>query len=178
MRLIVALMSLICLVPAASLAGDDNPYKKAKIGDWIEYRLTGTMQGTTKMTVVAKDDKEVSLEVTGTYSFMGMETAVPKQIQKIDLTKGYDAISAANLKSNNTKIDKVGEGTEKLKVGGKEFETKWKRLKSTTDVQGTTVVNEFKMWFSKDAPLGGLVRMDTTASGVNTKLELVGSGSK
>jgi hypothetical protein len=78
MRLIVALMSLICLVPAASLAGDDNPYKKAKIGDWIEYRLTGTIQGTTKMTVVAKDDKEVSLEVTGTYSFMGMET-VPER---------------------------------------------------------------------------------------------------
>jgi hypothetical protein len=178
MRCKLPVALVICLVPSALLAGDDNPYKKAKIGDWIEYKLTGTIQGTTKMTVVAKDDKEVALEVTGTYSFMGKESAVPKQIQKIDLTKDYDAISAANLKSNNTKIDKVGEGTEKLKVGGKEFATKWTKLKSTTEVQGVTVVNEFKMWFSKDVPLGGLVRMDTGASGVNTKLELVGSGSK
>jgi hypothetical protein len=173
-----ATLSLIFLVPALH-AGEEHPFKKAKVGDWIEHKLTGGLvQGTTKMTLVAKDDKEVTYEIASTFSFMGKETKSPVQTQKMDLTKDYDAISAANLKSNNTKIEKVGEGKEKLKVGGKEYDTKWTQLKSTTTVQGVTVVNEFKMWYSKDVPLSGLVRMDTTAGGMTQKLELVGFGSK
>src|SRR5262249_54007948 len=89
---------LMLLVPAAVIAGDDHPFKKAKIGDWVEYKMTGAVGGTTKMTIVAKDDKEVTYEIAATFSFMGKETTAPLQTQKIDLTKNYDPISAANLK--------------------------------------------------------------------------------
>jgi hypothetical protein len=178
MHRLFAVLSLIFLVPTALRADDDNPFKKANVGDWVEYKMTGTIQGTTKMTIVAKTDKEVTFEVTGTYSFMGRESAVPALIQKIDLTKSYDPIVAANLKRTGTKIEKEAEGAEKIKVGAGEFDTKWTKLKSTTTVQGITVVSEHKMWYAKEVPLTGLVRMDTTTGTVTTQMELIGSGSK
>jgi hypothetical protein len=161
------------------LAGDDHPFKKSRVGDWVAYRMTSpTVGGTTKMTIIAKDDKEVTYEVTSTFSFMGNETVAPVQKIKVDLTKSYDPIIAANLARTGTRIEKEGEGTERIKVGDKEFDTKWTKTRSTTTVNEITVVTEHKMWFAKDVPLSGLVRMDTTAGGMTMKLELTGSGSK
>jgi hypothetical protein len=160
-------------------AGDDNPFKKAKVGDWVEYKMTSaTFEGKTKMIIVAADDKEVTYEVASTFSAMGKEMTGPFQKLKVDLTKNYDPIIAQNLKSTNTKIEKVGEGTEKLKVGKREFNTKWTKLKSTTKVNDVTVVSEHKMWFSKDVPVSGLVRMDTNTGTFTSKLVLIGYGSK
>lgn len=162
---------------AASIQGADveNPYKKAAVGDWVEYRMTGpNMEGKTKMTIVAKDDKEVSYEVAATFNG---QTA-PLQKLKIDLTKSYDPIAAANMKANNVKIEKVGEGTNKIKVGEKDYGTTWTKLKSTTTVGDISIVSDYQMWFSKDVPLSGLVRMDTTTSTITTRVELIGSGRK
>jgi hypothetical protein len=179
MRSILVTALLVCLVPTTLRAGDDNPLTKAKVGDWIEYRMRGpNMDGKTKMTVVAKDDKELTFEVAATFSFMGKEMTGPNQTLKIDLTKPYDAIEAANLKRTGTKIDKVGEGTETIKVGEKEFDTKWTKLKCTSTQNGVTIVSEHKMWFSKNVPLSGLVRMDTTVGMFISTLEVIGSGSK
>jgi hypothetical protein len=103
--------------------GESEP--KRQLGDWVEYKMTGqNIEGSTKMTVVSKDDKEVTYEVAATFSFMGNKTTGPVQTMKIDLTKDYDAISAANLKANDVKIEKLDEGTEKLRASGKEFDTK------------------------------------------------------
>ena len=111
MRSAIAAFALVCFVQSLQGADDDNPYRKAKIGDWVSYKMTGkNMEGTTKMTVVSKDDKEVTFEVASIYSFMGKEQVAPVQTMKIDLTKSYDAISAANLKANNVKIEKLDEG--------------------------------------------------------------------
>jgi hypothetical protein len=44
--------------------------------------------------------------------------------------------------------------------------------------QRFTVITENKMWFSKDVPLSGLVRMDTTVGTTTSKLELIGTGHK
>ncbi len=179
MRSILAAALLSCLVPTALLAGDDNPFTKAKVGDWVEYRMTGpNMEGKTKMTIVAKDDKELTYEVAATFSVMGKEMAAPIQKLTVDLTKPYDPIVAANLKKTGTKIEKEGEGAEKIKIGVKEFDTKWTKMKSTSTVNDVTVVSDYKMWFSKDVPVSGLVRMETTTAMFTTKLELIGSGSR
>jgi hypothetical protein len=179
MRSAIAAFALVCFVQSLQGADDDNPYRKAKIGDWVSYKMTGkNMEGTTKMTVVSKDDKEVTFEVASIYSFMGKEQVAPVQTMKIDLTKSYDAISAANLKANNVKIEKLDEGKEKIKAAGKEFETKWTNLRATTKVGEQAIVTEYTMWFSKDVPLSGLVRMDTTSGEVTTRLDLTGTGSK
>jgi hypothetical protein len=178
MRMLTGIVLLVCFVPALQGADEENPLKKSKVGDWTEYRMTGpSMDGKTRLTVIAKDDKEVTYEVTGKMSFNGKEMAMPAQKQKVDLTKPYDAISAANLARTGTKIETVGEGTEKLKIRGKEYDTKWTKLKATTTVGDVTVVSEYKMWFSKSVPVSGLVRMDTDTAGTATKMELVGSGN-
>ncbi len=170
---------LVCLAPAVRAADDENPYKNSKVGDWVEYKMTGTgFEGKTKMTVVAKDEKELTFEIAGSFTAMGKEMTAPVQKQTIDLTKPYDAIIAANLAKNDVKVENLGEGKEKLKVGDKEYDTKWTKTKATATFNNITVVTETKMWFSKDVPLSGLVRMDTTVGAITTKLELTGSGKK
>ena len=179
MRSVYAVVLLTCFAPMPALAGDDNPFTKAKVGDWVEYKMTGpNMEGKTKMTIVAKDEKEVTYEVTATISIMGKEMATPVQKLTVDLTKPYDPIVAANLKRTGTNIEKDGEGTEKIKVGEKEFDTKWSKLKCSTTQNGVTIASDFKFWHCKDVPLGGLVRMETSTGMFTTKLELIGSGSK
>ena len=179
MRSLIATVLLVCLASAIRGADNENPYRNAKLGDWVEYKMTSqNMEGSTKMTVLSKDEKELTYEVAATFSFMGNKAVAPVQTMKIDLTKDYDAISAANLKANNVKIEKLDEGTEKLKAAGKEYDTKWTKLRATTTVNEMMIVTEYKMWFSKDVPLSGLVRMDTTASDMTTKVELMGFGSK
>jgi hypothetical protein len=174
-----ALTLLVCFLPTAQGADDENPYRKSKVGDWVEYKMTGTnVEGKTKMTIVAKDDKELTYEVAGTFSFMGNQTVAPIQTLKIDLTKSYDPIVSANMKANGATLEKAGEGKEKLKVGDKEYDTKWTRSKITTTAGGVTVVTDTKFWFCKDVPLSGMVKMESTVMNFTTLLELVGSGSK
>jgi hypothetical protein len=130
------------------------------------------------MKIIAKDEKEVTYEVTSKFSAFGHETAAPAQKIKVDLTKSYDPIISANLKQNNTKIEKIGSGSEKVKVGGKEIETKWTKQRATTTVNDMKVVTETKMWTSKDEPVSGLVKMESTTMGSTSTVELVNSGSK
>lgn len=170
---------LICFGSALQAGDQENPFRKGAVGDWVEYAMTGpNMEGKTKMTIVAKDDKEVTYEVAATFAFMGKEMVAPVQKMKIDLTKSYDPIATANLKAKDVKIEREGEGAEKVKVGQKEFDTKWTKLKATATVNNFMVVTDYKMWFSKDVPLSGLVRMETTTSMLTTKLELIGTGHK
>jgi hypothetical protein len=179
MRTVAAIALLGCLVSAAHAADEENPFKKAKVGDWVEYKMTGSgIEGKTKMTIVTKDDKEVTYEIAATFSFMGKEMVAPIQKQTVDLTKSYDAIAAANPQVKDVKFENLGDGKEKLKIGEKEYDTKWTKTKTTTTVGGMTIVGEYKMWFSKDVPVSGLVKMETTTSGITTKVELMGSGSK
>lgn len=170
---------LICFIPAVQAPEGENPYRKAKVGDWVDYKMTGpNMQGSTKMTVVAKDDKELTYQVAGKFAFNGSEMVAPIQKLKIDLVKSYDPVIADNMKQNDVKFEKLGEGTEKIKIGDKEYDTKWTKMRTTSTVNGVTVVGEYKMWFCKDVPLSGMVRMETETGGFPTKLELVGSGGK
>src|SRR5262249_4877065 len=149
------------------------------VGDWVEYRMTGpNMEGKTKMTIVARAEKEVTYEVASTFTIQGTEMTGPVQKMTVDLTKPYDQISAANMKRTGTTAETLGEGTEKLKIGEKEYEAKWTKVKYSTTTNGVTVASEFKMWYSKDVPVSGLVRMETTVGMFISKLELIGSGRK
>jgi hypothetical protein len=170
---------MACVVPAAHGANRENPFSFAKVGDWAEYKMTAqNIDGTTKMTIVSKDEKEVTYQIESSFSFMGNKTVEPVRTMKIDLTLPYDAISAANLKSNNVKIENLAEGKEKLNVADKEYDTTWTKLRATADTNGVRIVSEYQMWFCKSVPLGGLVRMDTNSGTFSSRLELVGSGSK
>jgi hypothetical protein len=184
MRFAIAAVLFISLTSVGPGAEGENAYRDAKVGDWVEYQSKMTadggfdQEGNTKITVVARDDKELTYEVLASLGVNGKTLVAPTQTLKTDLTKSYDAISALNLKQNNVKIEKLGEGKEKLKVAGKEYDTTWTRLRSTATQPEVTVVTDYKMWFCKDVPVNGLVRMDTTGVGLTSRLELIGSGRK
>ncbi len=174
---------LFTFVKAARAAEDENPFKKAKVGDYTEYKLTTAamgvnFEGKTKMTLIAKDDKEATVEITGKIMNMGMEVDLPPRKQKIDLTKPYDPTSSANLpKGGDVKIEK-GDGTEKIMAGGKQYECSRIKATSTFKIGDMNIESDVKVWSSKDVPLSGMVKMEMTSKFANVTMELTGSGSK
>ncbi len=200
MRFLSFAILLICLVPASLLAGDDNPYKNAKVGDWVEYKYTGKdwrapdSEGKEKMTVIAKDGNEVIYEVTAAYAVGKGRPAVvvPTQKVKIDLTKPHDPIRSAvlakllrnpQIKATDIKATKLGEGREKVKIGDKEYETKWVHMKYSANFNdpnsrptAVTAVVTAKAWLSRDVPLSGVAMMETFDGGTS-KIVFIRSGS-
>jgi hypothetical protein len=170
-RLLVAL--LIVAAPLAARAADEeNPYKKVKVGEFATYKMTTkvagqSLEGTITQTVAAKDDKEVTLKVTGKVN--GMD--IPAQEQKIDLTKPYDPTKTAVPPGTDAKVEKLKDGKEKIKAGGKEYDCKWESFKVTGKAMGIEMNADVKVWQSKDLPLQ-MVKMEMNAEFAGMKMEM------
>ncbi len=178
MRFLFAGALLFCSALAVRAVDEENPFKNAKVGDWVEYKMTGLTEGKHKMTVVAKDDKEATYELaTTTITADGKEWTAPVRTVKIDLTKPYEPIAATNVK-NNVKIETLAEGKEKIKLGEKEFDTRWTKTKVTSTLKKMTIISEIKMWFSNDVPLSGLIKMESTMATNPSTWEIIGWGKK
>jgi hypothetical protein len=186
MKRLLSVMVVLALLPVARAEEkkEENPYKNAKVGDWIEYKTTVTLgevkvPGTMKMVVADKNEKEVTLKTVLTAA--GME--VPAPDMKVDLTKPYDPLATANLPNGtDAKVEKLGEGKEKIKVGGKEHDAEWTKMKVTGKAQGIDMTGDVKVWTSKMVPLGGMVKMDMVGKAIGMdfkmEMELTGFGSK
>jgi hypothetical protein len=180
LRLFAACLSVCLLVPAARAADPENPYKNAKVGDWVSYKMSTKIQGnaiemTMKMVVDAKDDKEVTVKTTA--MFMGQEA--PAQTTKIDLTKPYDplkGLGASMPQTKDTKVEKVEDGKETITVGDKKYECTWTKFKSTTKIQDKEIKSEVKMWVNKDVPLGGLVKMEMKSDFADATMTIADQG--
>jgi hypothetical protein len=175
----LALVLALVLVPLAARAEDkEHPYKNAKKGDWIAYKMTtsvmgNNIEGTLKQTVADKDDKSVTIKITG--KFMNFD--VPPQEQKIDLTKPYDPSKAAPG-AENAKVEKVDSGKETLEIGGKKYECEWVKNKIAADVNGMKFESEVKIWLAKSAPLGGMVKMEMKSKQTDMTMEMTDSGTE
>jgi hypothetical protein len=170
------------LAPNVSLGQDkeEHPFKKAKIGDWISYTMVTMVmgqefKGTTKVVVTAKDETTVTLKTSATVN--GVD--VPAQESKIDLTKAYDPLgtTATLPKGTDVKVEKDGEGKEKIKIGNKEYDTTWMKLKVKASVKDNSFEAEVKVWLSKDVPMGGTVKMEMKSDRANMTMELKESGT-
>ena len=183
MRLLSAAL-VVFVVPGVALAQakktvEEHPYAKAKVGDWVTYTVTTNAMGTksemtTTIRIAAKDDKSVTIKTSGRTSFMGMTTELPETESKIDLTQPYNATPTPP--SKDVKVEKVGEGKEKVKVGDKEYDTTWTKNKVTTKLMGKDIVTESTVWAAKDVPLG-MVKMETKFEGGSSTMELTASGT-
>ncbi len=184
MKYLFSAALVVCLVPVTRAADDDNPFKNAKVGDWAEYKMTTAtggfnIEGKIKMEVTAKTDKEATLKTTATVN--GME--VPGQETKIDLTKPYDPTSTAGLpKGTEATVKKDGDGKEKIKVGDKEYDTTWQKMKISAKSNGLDFDASTKIWMAKSVPLSGMVKMEMNTKIANMEvkmtMELSGHGSK
>jgi hypothetical protein len=133
---LLSLVIVFCAMPLISPAGEkaDNPFKKAKIGDYVVYKMTMSVNGmdnevSIKHTVTAKNEKEVTMQTVNTFDFMGKTVNKADKDQKIDLTKPLDPVTYS-LKIG--KWEKTGEGKEKIKVGDKTYDCTWVSYKGAT----------------------------------------------
>ena len=172
---VLACVVAVLVAPCAFAADEENPFKKVKVGDYANYKMTNkiagmTLEGTMTQTISAKTDKEVTVKVTGKVN--GMD--IPAQEQKIDLTKPYDPTKGggANLPGGGEiKAEKDKDGKEKVKVGGKEYDTTWTTYKVKIKVMDQEITGEMKTWMSKDVPMG-MVKMVMTADFAGQKIEM------
>ncbi len=173
------LTSLACLItPAALFAqAQENPFKKADVGDWASYEMKLELNGQTisttmKQTLKEKNDKEatVSTEVTT----MGRSF---NRDQKIPLDKPYDPSEfLKNQGANDAKVEKLEEADDSISVGGKTY--KCKRVKMKIEVKQFNTETTTTVWISPDVPLFGLVKMETELMGRKMVMELTGTGKK
>jgi len=174
LRLLASSFVLVLAPLAARAADDENPYKKAKVGDYADYKLTVSVagqnvEGTITQTVSAKSDKEVTLKVTGKVN--GMD--VPAQEQKIDLTKPFDPTKIGQQPGGgDLKVEKGKDGKEKIKVAGKEYESTWTTYTAKGKTNGLEIDSDIKVWIAKDLPGTPLAKMESTMTVAGMKMEM------
>ena len=174
-RLIVAL----CLVAVSAFnlgAEEENPFKKAKVGDFAQYKVANQMAGMQmdlemKSTVIKKTDTEATVEVV-----TKLNTQEFKSSYTVKLNEKYDPRSTG-LK--DVTMTETGKGEETLNVAGKELKTKWTSYEVSGKADnGQAIKSKGKAWVSTEVPLGGLVKSEGEMVGAGKqKMELTGFGS-
>lgn len=133
--------------------------------------MTFEMKATTTLVEVAKDGKLV-LEISAVSNFNGMEIKAPAMKRDVTKTIKLPEKLPAGVKKEDYSAQKppgsFEEGTEDLKIAGKEIKTKWFKFKS--EVGG--LKSEGQVWHSDKVP-GGVVKMESTTGGGTVKMELV-----
>ena len=147
----------LCLAVAVSAA--DNPFKNAKVGDWVEYATTTAamghnMQMSTKQTVVAKDDTSVTVRNEATANGQKM----PPNEVKIPFDKPYEPYKGHSADSDAT-ATLIGEGSETITVGGKPYACHWVKMKVVATKPAPTN-GTVKVWSCSDVPAGSVVKME------------------
>jgi len=184
-RLFAAVLAIAAAPFVARAADEENPYKKAKVGDFATYKMTTTLamglklEGTITQTVVSKNDKEVEIEVAG--KVMGMD--IPVQKQKIDITKPFDPTKAgANVPPGaQVNVEKLKDGKEKLKVGSKEYETKWETYKMKMKAGGMDIEADMKVWQAAELTIPMVkmeMNMEVSGQKMEMQMEMTESGNK
>ena len=168
---------LIWCAAAAARADEANPYKNTKVGDYATYKMTVkyggmTSRGTSTQAVTEKTDKEATVKVTGSFEDMGKKQDIDEVVQKIDLTRPYDPTKVGGLPpGTEVKVEKLKEGKEKVKVGGKEYDSTWTTYKLTGKAGDSAFNAEVKAWMSQEVPMG-MIKMEMTAEVARKKIEL------
>jgi len=161
MRMLAAIV--LAITPFAVTAAEpENPYKNAKVGDTLTYKVTVkegdvNLESTGVWTVTEKTEKQVTVKTVAT--ILGKEQ--PAKETKIDLTKEY---------APTGKFQKHKDGTERLKFGDKEYDCTWQSYKFEPGANAPerfAVQSELKFWFSKGVP--GFVKMNSSTKATNNE---------
>src|SRR5262245_35887571 len=135
MRILITLLVIapFSLADDKAKAGKEHPYAKSKVGDWISYKTTsGATVITNKQTVVGKTDDQVTLKIESKFG-----EQEHSQETKVDLKKFFDPLNPEPVNGVKPQVKKLGEGKEKITVGGKAYDCTWLHLQTIIDVSGT-----------------------------------------
>lgn len=167
---------VVCVLGCLTVAmAEGNPWLDAKPGQWIEHKTVTDMgatkmEQTTKMTVKAKDATSITLANEMTMNGQKM----PAQEITVPLQASGTAPTAPG-----THVEKIGEGDETIKVGGKDYACHWVKNRITHEAQNVKMVNTSTIWMCKDVPVNNIVKMvidQESPTKMTSTQELVGSG--
>ena len=147
---------------------------------WTAYKVKGKAMGQE-----VDADVKVWMSKDAPMGMVKMEMTANTAGQKIDLTKPFDPTKVGGggglPPGTDVKVEKGKEGKEKIKVGGKEYDSTWTTYKVKGKAMGQEVDAEVKVWMSKAAPMG-MVKMEMTAAiakmEMKMTMELSESGNK
>jgi plastocyanin len=170
-----AACGLTLVLAAGVLAADDkpakveNPYRDAKVGDWIEWKTNDVVM---RHTVTARTEAKLTLRIDQT---VGGKKGPPLE-QAIDLKGPYPPVAKKDPEDETkTVVEKLGSGKETLTIGGKKYDCEWTKNKTTITFKGgTEFVSVSTVWHCKDVPLGGAVRTESVVGGKTHVTELSG----
>jgi len=155
-----SLAAILCFIAIGARAGEENPFKNAKVGDFAAYKMSSKMGGMAmdmenKRTVIKKTDTEVTIEMAT--KVMGQEN---KSTFTVNLNEKYDP-RAMNTGKGDVTIKDLEKGEETITVAGKALKTTWTKYEITSKAGAQTVNMKGKAWVCPDVPLGGLVKSET-----------------
>ncbi|MBI3828402.1 MAG: hypothetical protein HY291_02740 [Planctomycetes bacterium] len=163
---------LCAMLVRAEEKKEEHPYKKAKVGDWIEFKVTDEKSGKTfeskfKLTVKEKYENEIVFARNEHYDGRDM----PEGEEHIELNKPY----RQDGDGESFQYEITSTKDAKISVGGKEYACKLVEMKITTSGLDADEITR-QVWISAEVPLDGIVK-SVTHYGKNTKTrELLGCG--
>jgi hypothetical protein len=164
MRRYVPFLVLLSLAGLTWAEDADVPLKRAKVGDYVVFKMSGPASGSMRQEVVAVSEKDVTIKTITTINGMTLPAD----------TRAFPINSKADPAAGNKDVKIVDEksGTETLKIGGKEYRCTWRAVTTLAKVGDMEVKSEGKVWISKDAPVFGMVKTVSTTFGTTTEVEL------
>ena len=120
---------VICLVTAVLVQAEDkHPYASAKVGDWIEYKMSMKMGEITagqtmKQTVTKKTETEVTVEMSMNVNGQEMKNSIV-----IKLNEKYEPFKQED---KDAKVKVLGSGSEKITIKDKTYDTTWTEAEVT-----------------------------------------------
>lgn len=132
----------------------DNPYRKARVGDWATYKVTNHFGNSLyaseeRRTITANNGRFVTIKVE---NIRDKEEPIVLEL-KIDITKPLTAVENLDFSPPGPGIKEIASGKESLQIAGRKMDVRW-----TTFQIGQTDDVERKMWFSEEVPLNGCVK--------------------
>lgn len=161
----------------------------ARVGDWVEYRMTTQTEDNKFETVFRKEvTAKTAIEVMFKITLIGLGAGAPPQEFKIDLRQENNPALIPGLRAGGDFVmEKIGEGKERVKISmsgtNVEYECRWQSQKIRAKARGEDGAVYQTIWKSNDALLDGTIRSEyTTAPGqmkvTKTVLELVNQGRR
>jgi hypothetical protein len=141
-------------LPRELKAVKNNQWSVCEVGDWAEYSIESDGESRSlKMVVSEKNANElVCREIQTLILNKRLQTIDGKQVVPL---KDYSHVlnSESQLRLND-KSKVVATGTESIKVGDTTYNATWHRVQYPID----GVIGERTVWYSKEAPMSGIVR--------------------
>lgn len=119
----------------------DQPLRRAKVGDYTVFKMSGMMPGTLTVEVIGATDSNVTIRMAAVVNGITqkpMEETVPRTLKQEQVLGGMPVHKS---------------GQEILRVNGKEYRCDWKSYRERCEISGRETGAELKVWTSVDAPL-------------------------